>query len=86
MKKLFAHEIVLNRSILLIDCKNNIKFILSRKRPDMAVDGESHWMLLSGEDLICSDPFRISLFQELNKRGYKVENKFDSKISYKETH
>lgn len=52
----------------------------------MAVDGESHWMLLSGEDLICSDPFRISLFHELNKRGYKVENKFDSKISYKETH
>lgn len=86
MKKLFAHEIVLNRSILLLDSKSNIKFVLSRKRPDMAKEGDSHWMLISGEDVISSNAFRHSLYQELNKKGYEINHKPDSKISYKETH
>lgn len=87
MKKLFAHQVVFSKTILLVNSKNKIKFVLTRKRHDMDKQGQSHWMLLSGSELLAEDPFRNTLYSFLEKEmGYKIEEMLDSPIKYDKTH
>jgi hypothetical protein len=69
MKKLIAHELIKNKLEILVDAKGITRFILARRNE--IKDGDTHWQLFKGNELLAVSPYRHDLYSKLEDFAVK---------------